>query len=101
MNCYRVNYYKGGQPATAFVVAETDTAASNFLGVQDGSASVTRIAGPVEVVGLDAAHAPLPAMPVTIAPFELPKAATRQELDSVRAELDALKAQVAGQGKAV
>jgi hypothetical protein len=98
---FRVNYFKGGQATTAYVVAETDSDASAFLGVTDGSAQVNRVAYPVEVVGLDTAHAPLPAMAVTVAPFDLPKAVSRQEFDALQTQMADLRNQLAGQGKPV
>jgi len=62
---FRVNYYVNGQVKTAFVVAYTLDEAAEFLGVRDGSASGASVAYPVEVPGLDEAHAPLPQLPVT------------------------------------
>jgi hypothetical protein len=93
--CFRVNYFLGGQPASAFIVAGTDTEASAFLGVQDGSAQVSKVAYPVEVVGLDTAHALIPPTPVTVAPFDIPRTVSRSEFDSLQAELADLKKQLA------
>ena len=92
---FRVNYFKGGQPAQAFIVAETEGEASAFLGVTDGSAQVNRVAYPVEVVGLDDAHAPLAPMPITTAPFDMPKGVSRQEFDALAAKLAEVQAQLA------
>ena|ERR1700756_177229 len=100
-SCYRVVYYKGGSQITAFVVAETDTEASTFIGVVDGSASVTRVASPVEVSGLDPAHAALPSMPVNVAPFELPRSVSRAEFEALAQQIAVLQQQLAGGGKPV
>jgi len=98
---FRVNYFKGGQPAQAFIVAETEGEASAFLGVTDGSAQVNRVAYPVEVLGLDDAHAPLAPMPITTAPFDMPKGVSRQEFDALAAKLAEVQAQLAASAVSV
>lgn len=85
--CFRVNYFRGGQAAVAFVCAYTDSDASVFMGVRDGSAQVNRIAYPVEIESVDAAHEPLPVMEVFKAPPEAPKQFTDAELVEIRAFL--------------
>lgn len=47
MNCYRVSHYVKGQQTITYVCAESDREAADFLGVRDGSASVSKLAGPV------------------------------------------------------
>lgn len=84
---YRVNYYVNGQPKSSFVCAESDVAAANFLGVQDGSATSTPVAYPVEVVGIDAPHAAIPAIAPNVAPFEIPKGVTREEFNALQRQL--------------
>lgn len=84
---FRVNYFKGGQAAVAFVCAYTDNDASVFMGVRDGSAQVNRVAYPVEIEGVDAAHDALPVMEVFKAPPAPPKQFTDAELVAIRAFL--------------
>lgn len=91
---FRVNYYLGGQPATAFVCSYSDTSASAFLGVMDGSASVTRVAYPVEVDGVDTAHAAIPALAITVAPFDLPKTVSRAEFEALASQIVELQTQL-------
>ena len=43
-NLYRVQYPLNGQSTTNYVVAETDNAASFFVGVRDGQAAVSTVA---------------------------------------------------------
>jgi hypothetical protein len=93
--CFRVNYFRGGQPATAYVVAVSEGHAAAFMGVTDGSAQVNRVAYPVEVVGLDPAHAPLVPMPINVAPFELPKNVSRDEFNALQAQLADMQKQLA------
>lgn len=81
---YRVNYYVSGQPVSAFVCAESDAEASAFLGVRDGSASASRVAFPVEVVGVDKAHDALPEAPIFTAPPAPPKQFSDVELAKLR-----------------
>lgn len=72
-NVYRVIFFKNATPKTAFVVAESGVEATDFLGVRDGTASATEVTRDVEVVGIDPAHAALAPMPITTAPFSIPK----------------------------
>lgn len=81
---YRVNYFVGGLPTTAFVVATDESAAAVFMGVRDGSAQVNRVAFPVEVDGLDSAHEALPSMPINTAPPQAPKQLSDAELAKLR-----------------
>jgi hypothetical protein len=85
---YRVNYYLHGTPVTAFVCAFTDSEASAFVGVRDGSAQVSRVASPVEVVGLDPVHVAIAPMPVTTVPAPPHEQLTQEELARLRALLD-------------
>ncbi len=87
---YRVNYYVNGQPKSSFVCAESDVVAAAFLGVQDGSATSVPVAYPVEVVGIDPAHAAIPVIVPNVAPFEAPKGVSRQEFDALLAQVAAL-----------
>jgi fermentation-respiration switch protein FrsA (DUF1100 family) len=98
---YRVNYYLGGSPASAFVCAYSDSEASGFMGVTDGSASVTTVASPVEVAGVDAAHPALAPNPIFIAPPEAPAQVSREEFNELLSELAQVKAQLSGGGKTV
>jgi hypothetical protein len=84
---YRVNYYLNGVPVTAFVCAFSDGEASAFMGVRDGSAQVSRIASPVEVVGLDPVHVAIAPLPVTTVPPPPPDQFTPEELVRLRALL--------------
>ncbi len=85
---FRVNYYENGQPKTGFVVAITDVEAADFLGVANGSGvQVTRDRFPVEVAGLDAAHAQVPSPPVNMAPPQQPRQFTDDEMIRLRALL--------------
>ncbi len=91
---FRVNYYLGGQPATAFVCAFSDNEASAFLGVQDGSASVTRVAFPVEVAGVDTSHAPIPPIAPNVAPYDSPRSVSRAEFDALAQQFADLQSQL-------
>ena len=75
-SAYRVNYYVSGVPVSAFVVAFTEQEAATFLGVRDGSASVSTVCGPVEIVGTDKEHAVLQPMPITKVPVRAFEPAT-------------------------
>jgi hypothetical protein len=81
---YRVSFYEGGQPKQAYVCAESELEASTFMGVRDGSASVSAIAPNVEVVGSDRPHPALPSAPINVAPPEAPKQLSEFELSKVR-----------------
>lgn len=81
---YRVNYYVGGVSKTGYVAADSEGEASAFVGVRDGSASVSAVASPVEVVGLDKAHDALVSPPINFAPPQEPKQLTPQELSKLR-----------------
>lgn len=83
---YRVNYYLGGSPVSAFVCAYTETEAAYFLGVRDGSASASTVCSPIEIVGIDKEHAALP-IPE---PSKAPPAAPKQFTDAETAKLRAL-----------
>jgi len=82
--CFRVNYLKGGTPRTTFVVAETGNAASDFVGVRDGSAQVSQVAFPVEVVGVDAAHEVVTPPPINVAPPDVTPQLSQEELATLR-----------------
>lgn len=82
--CFRVNYFKGGQAQTAFVVAADESAAAVFMGVRDGTAQVNRVASPVEVDGLDKAHEVLVGIAPTKAPFEAPAQLSQTEVSQLR-----------------
>lgn len=84
---FRVSYYRSGQPATAFICASSEQEAAVFVGVRDGSAQVSRVAGDVEVVGVDKAHPALPSAEVFKAPPESPKQLSDEELLKLRAIL--------------
>lgn len=85
---YRVNYCDtNGQPLSAFVCAESENEASAFLGVADGVAQTSRVAFPVEVVGVDAPHDPIPAPPITKAPPQPPRQFSDSEIARLRALL--------------
>lgn len=81
---YRVNYYVAGQVQSAFVTAFTPQEAVAFLGIKDDSATVSNVAHPVEVVGVDKAHDPLPVAPIFKAPPASPKQLSDAELAKVR-----------------
>jgi hypothetical protein len=81
-----VNYIVNGSPVSAFVVAYSEVEAANFLGVRDGSAQASMVAGPVEIVGTDKEHAALP-IPE---PFKAPPQAPRQFTDAEIVRLRAL-----------
>ena len=91
-NCYRVNYYKGGNPLSAFVCADSDVEASAFMGVTDGSSQVNMIAKNVFVSGIDPAHAVIAPMPVNKAPYDMPKTVSRAEYEALLAKVVALTA---------
>jgi hypothetical protein len=96
-NVYRVNYFNSdGETATAFVCAESDNQASDFLGVRDGSAQVSRIAGPVEISGVDDAHPEIPAKPVFKAPPPPPQM-NQETFDKLNNELSQLRQVIAQQ----
>lgn len=82
---YRVNYFVGGQATIAFVCAFTDGEASAFMGVRDGSAQVNRVAYPVEIEGLDAAHEVLVPLPVFKGVPGPPSQLDAEELRKLRA----------------
>jgi hypothetical protein len=84
---YRVNYYVAGQIQSAFVTAFTPQEAVAFLGIKDDSATVSNVAHPVEVVGVDKVHDPLPVAPIFKAPPAPAKQLSDAELASVRALL--------------
>lgn len=99
---FRVNYQENGQPKSGFVAAYTDVEAAAHFGVANQSGvQVTKALYPVEVAGADEQHATIPSPPASVAPFELPKSVSRQEFDALNADIAALKAQIAGQGKSV
>lgn len=98
---YRVSYPVGGQAKTSFVVAETDSDASYFVGVRDGSAAVSEVAKNVEIVGIDTQHDAIVPIPPSTAPFDSPKWASRAEVDSMQAQIAELRRQLAGQGTKV
>lgn len=98
---YRVNYYDHGQPASIFICAESDVEASQFVGVRDGSAQVSRVAGPVEVVGMDAAHPEIPPVPVFKAPPLPPNPVPWEKFDALTQELANLRLQIAKQGPSI
>ena len=81
---YRVNYYVGGSIVSAFVVAYHASEAIEFLGVRDSTATASQVANPVEVVGVDAAHAALPLIPVTVNPPAPSPQLTDAELAKLR-----------------
>src|SRR5437899_1813022 len=90
MNLYAVQYPVNGQSVVNFIVAGTDTEASAFVGVRDGSAAVRTVAKDIEIVGIDAPHAAIvPPAPYKAA-FEVPKAVSRQEFDALQAQIVAL-----------
>jgi hypothetical protein len=86
-SAYRVNYYVGGVPASAFVVAYTESEAAYFLGVRDGSAQASMVCGPVEIFGTDKEHAALPVPEPFKAPPRPPEQLTPAELTEFRAFL--------------
>ena len=99
---FRVNYLENGQPKSGFVAAYTDVEAAAHFGVADQSGvQVTKALYPVEVAGIDGAHARIPSPPASVAPFDAPKSVSRLEFEALLAQLADLKAQVAGQGVAV
>jgi hypothetical protein len=98
---FRVNYYVSGQSTTAFVCCFSETEAAIFLGVRDGSAAVSRVAYPVEVDGLDAAHDALVPPEPFKAPYDLPKSVSRADFNALQQEVNDLRAQVSGAGKPV
>jgi hypothetical protein len=65
---FRVNYQNGDNLLSAHVCASSEAEAVAFLGVQDGSANIARLAAGIEVVGLDAAHDLIPPREVYKAP---------------------------------
>ncbi len=75
-SAYRVNYYVTGVPVSAFVVAYTEQEAAAFLGVRDGSVSVSTVCSPVEIVGIDKVHPALEPMPVNKVPLRIFEPAT-------------------------
>jgi hypothetical protein len=91
-SAYRVNYYVGGVPVSAFVCAYTEVEAADFLGVRDGSASVSTVCSPVEIAGVDKVHAALPVPE----PFKAPPAPPRQFTDAELSELRAILAKNKG-----
>lgn len=100
-SCFRVNYYVGGNPKTAFVVAETGNQASDFLGVRDGSAQANVVASPVEVVGMDGTHDAIPVIEPFKAPPEPPQVVSRDEFNALQEQLNSVLAQLGGQGRPV
>lgn len=80
---FRVNYYVKGQAATAFVCALSDNEAAAFLGVRDGTAQVSRVAYPVEVIGIDKEHPAMEPIPVFKAPMT-PTPLTHEEIAALR-----------------
>lgn len=100
LSTYRVNHYVGTTPKTSFVVASSEAEASSFLGVRDGSAQVSTVASPVEVVGLDKPHAALATIPVNVAPFDIPHNVSRKEFEGLQQQITDLKALIAETAKA-
>jgi hypothetical protein len=99
---FRVNYYENGQPKTNFVVAYTDVEAAQFMGVTGNSGvQVTQDRFPVEVAGIDAPHAAVASIPVTVAPFDLPRTVSREEFDALNMRISDLLTRMAGGGKKV
>ncbi len=99
---FRVNYQENGQPKSGFVVAFTDVEAAAFLGVANQSGvQVTKALYPVEVAGSDEAHAVIPSIPPSVAPFDLAKGVSRDEFNAMASVVQDLQRQVAGQGKPV
>lgn len=91
---WRVNYYAdNGTPQTALIVAFDGAEAAAFLGIVDSSGvQIVRDRYPVEVVGLDAAHAKITPIPVVIPPVQPPRDLSDAELTQLCA---LLKPQVA------
>jgi hypothetical protein len=81
---WRVNYYVNNTIVSAYVVSFTAADAINFLGVRDNSATATAIANPVEVLGVDKAHAAIPVLPVTMTYPPPPPQLTTDELAQLR-----------------
>jgi hypothetical protein len=81
---FRVNYYIGGNSVTAYVCAQSEGEAAAFLGVRDGSAQVSTVASPVEVVGVDTAHPAQIPPPPFVAPPQPPRQFTDAELIALR-----------------
>ncbi len=99
-NTYRVSYFKNGSEVTSFVCAESGEEAITFLGIVDTSgASVNTVARNVEVAGVDASHPSIPPMPVNVAPFDVPKVVSRQEVNTMVAgfqeQINGLQKQIA------
>ena len=93
---WRVNYYSSnGAPATALVVAVEGSEAVAFLGIKDSSGvQAVRDRYPVEVVGVDKAHDAIPPIPVNVAPYQLPKGVSRDDLNAMQAQIDQMKKQL-------
>jgi hypothetical protein len=99
---FRVNYQENGQPKTGFVAAFTDVEAATHFGVASQSGvQVTKALYPVEVAGTDDAHAVIPSIPPSVAPFDLAKGVSRDEFNAAMAVIQDLQRQIAGQGKPV
>jgi hypothetical protein len=85
---FRVNYQKDGQPQTGLVAAFSDVDAATHFGVASQSGvQVTKAMYPVEVAGVDDAHAIIPSTPPSVAPFDLPKSVSRDEFNALQAQL--------------
>jgi hypothetical protein len=96
MNVYRVTYDIQGRTQVKVVVADSDTAASAFLGIgNDVPAQVVQIAKDAEVVGKDAPHSPVAPAPVTVAPFDLPKTPSIAAFNALQAQVADLQKQMA------
>lgn len=87
---FRVNYYVRGQVRTAFVCAYTGGEAAAFMGVEDGSATASSVAYPVEIAGLDPQHDALPILPVTKAEPGASAFLSEDELAKLRKLISAL-----------
>lgn len=81
---YRVSFVANGQPQALFVVAYSAGEAAAFTGVQDGSAAVSQIVGPVEVSGVDSRHAPVIPPAINVAPPQPPKQFSDAEVAALR-----------------
>jgi hypothetical protein len=86
-NVYRVSYYVGGVAKQSFICAASEAEASDFLGVRDGTASVSTVASNVEVVGVDTVHDVLVPPIINVAPFDVQRQLTQDELTQIRALL--------------
>lgn len=82
---FQIKYSMADQPRTSYVCAFTEGDAVAFLGVPDGSGmTITRMAYPVELVGVDEAHLPFAPAKALVGPPPPPEPLTDQELRELR-----------------